>query len=129
MAIPGFLRCLYDAHRKFGSMKWSALFAPAIKAAKDGFPMPQDLHNLLTKDSRLLNLVKASPALAKAYLVNDKTPKTVGVTVKRPDLTKVLKTLVKKGADEFFKGALATDIVSTVKKAGKLFRFLCQFFV
>lgn len=111
---------MYEAHKKFGTAKWANLFGPAINVAKNGFPMPKDLHDKLKKDSDLLKLVKGSTTLAKAYLVNNETPVAVGATIKRVDLAIVLEKLAKKGVDEFFKGSIAKEIVEAVKKAGKL---------
>ncbi|MCX7382908.1 MAG: gamma-glutamyltransferase [Alphaproteobacteria bacterium] len=39
VGVPGALRALEDAHRRFGRLPWRALFAPAIELAAEGFAL------------------------------------------------------------------------------------------
>jgi len=41
--VPGTVRGLRAAHEKFGSLPWERLLAPAIKLARDGFVVHEDL--------------------------------------------------------------------------------------
>jgi gamma-glutamyltranspeptidase len=36
VGVPGLIRGLFYVHNKFGKLKWSQLFSPAIKAAREG---------------------------------------------------------------------------------------------
>jgi gamma-glutamyltranspeptidase/glutathione hydrolase len=46
--VPGTLPLLAHVHAKFGKLPWHVLFAPAIDAAANGFPMPAYMHQILS---------------------------------------------------------------------------------
>ncbi len=43
VGVPGVLRMLELAHRRYGKLPWASLFQPAIKLAQDGFPISEKL--------------------------------------------------------------------------------------
>src|SRR4030088_2669228 len=46
--VPGAMRMLADAQGRLGKLPWRELFQPAIRAAEDGFKVPQRLANFLS---------------------------------------------------------------------------------
>ena len=49
MAVPGELRGMDLAHKKYGKLPWRRLFEPAIKLARNGFRMTETLNIAINK--------------------------------------------------------------------------------
>jgi len=111
VGVPGALRMLELAHRQHGRLSWERLFAPAIRLAESGFPLPLRLQNELSTEK---NLVR-TPA-ARDYFYNaDGTPKAAGTWLKSPELAATLRVIASSGADAFYRGPIAADIVAAVR--------------
>jgi gamma-glutamyltranspeptidase/glutathione hydrolase len=112
VGAPGTLRLLELAHRQYGKLPWAKLFEPAIALAEQGFAVSPRLHVLIAGDKYL------TQDRAKAYFYNpDGTPLAVGRTLKNPAFAATLKRIAAEGADAFYKGDIARDIVNTVRSA------------
>ncbi|VWC39042.1 gamma-glutamyltransferase [Burkholderia arboris] len=112
VGTPGVLRMLDAAHRAHGKLPWRRLFQPAIRLAEHGFTISPRLATLIANDKYLKN----DPA-ARAYFYNaDGTPKAAGTVLKNPALATVLRQVADRGANAFYSGAIARDIVTKVRK-------------
>ncbi|CAN0623746.1 gamma-glutamyltranspeptidase / glutathione hydrolase [Burkholderia multivorans] len=112
VGTPGVLRMLEMAHRTHGRLPWRRLFQPAIGLAEHGFAISPRLAMLLANDDYLMK----DPA-ARAYFYNkDGTPKRAGTVLKNPALAAVLRQVADRGANAFYSGAIARDIVAKVRK-------------
>lgn len=110
VGVPGTVRLLEDAHKRFGRLPWARLFQPAIALADEGFAISPRLNGLLSQEQFL-----ARDPLAKAYFYGaDGTAKAVGTRLSNPAFAATLRTLAEKGADAFYSGPIAEDIVATV---------------
>ncbi|MBN1420994.1 MAG: gamma-glutamyltransferase, partial [Planctomycetes bacterium] len=47
--VPGMPAGLAALHRRFGRLSWADLLAPAVRLARDGFPIPQGLADALNE--------------------------------------------------------------------------------
>ena len=65
VAVPGEVAGLIDAHKRFGTLPLSALAAPAIRLATDGFPVDGAMGVAI---ERLAPTMKRFPDLARIYL-------------------------------------------------------------
>jgi gamma-glutamyltranspeptidase/glutathione hydrolase len=110
VGVPGALRVLELAHQRYGKLPWAGLFAPAIALAEQGFPVSPRLRTLLERDPYLR---RDEPARSYFYAA-DGTPKT---TLVNPDLAQTLRAIAAGGADAFYRGAIAHDIVAAVAAA------------
>ena len=113
VGVPGVLRMFEMAHKKHGKLPWAKLFEPAIKIAEDGFAISPRLHALLSGEQALR---KIEPAKSLFYLP-DGSAKPVGTRLKNPEFAKTLRAIAAGGADAFYRGPLADDIVRTVTTA------------
>ena len=110
VGAPGVLRMLELAHKQHGRLPWKTLFAPAIKLADDGFAVSPRLNALLKWDKYL-----ARDPVARAYFFDDAgQPRPVGYILKNPELARTLREIADGGADAFYKGRIARDIVAKV---------------
>jgi gamma-glutamyltranspeptidase/glutathione hydrolase len=110
VGVPGVLRMLELAHRRHGRIAWAKLFQPAIRLAEEGFPMPPRLHRLLAEESAL----RGVPAARALYYGADDRPRPVGSRIANPDYAATLRAIAAFGADAFYSGAVAEDIVRAV---------------
>src|SRR5215212_8093579 len=110
VGVPGTLRLLETAHKRWGKLPWADVIAPALKLAEDGFAISPRLNGSLRQEEHL-----AKDPTAKAYFFEpDGTPKAVGTILKNPAFAKTLRTVAEKGADALYTGEIAQDIVATV---------------
>ncbi|HBB31561.1 MAG TPA: gamma-glutamyltransferase [Cyanobacteria bacterium UBA8803] len=113
VGVPGTVRMLEMVHKNYGKLPWSQLFQPAIQLAEQGFPISPRLHALLSKE---IFLPRFEPARSYFYQP-DGTPKPVGTKLVNKPYAEVLRQIARRGADAFYKGRIARDIVDTVTKA------------
>ena len=110
VATPGLLRGLELAHKEHGKLPWADLFAPAIRLAEQGFPVSPRLHALLAGNKAL----PKQPAAAAYFYAPDGQPWPVGHVLKNPEFAQTLREIAARGADAFYRGAIARDIVAAV---------------
>lgn len=111
VGVPGVLRMLELAHRRQGKLAWPELFQPAIKVAEQGFQVSARLHSLLARSEALAR----NPAAAAYYYDSQGKPWPVGHVLKNPAFAQVLRELAQHGADAFYQGDIARDIVAAVQ--------------
>lgn len=112
VGTPGVMRLLESMHKKYGTMPWESLFAPAIDMAERGFKVSPRLSQLIAKDKgRLTEITKT-----RLYFYPDGVyPLQPGELRKNPLYGVTLRTLSKKGADAFYTGPIAEKIVEAVQ--------------
>ncbi len=110
VGVPGAVAMLADLHGREGRLPWADLFAPAIRAAEDGFPMPPYLHHALTVQGKRLQ----DPALRAEWLDDEGRPRPLGTPVRNLAQAATLRRLAAEGADALYRGELARAIVAAV---------------
>ena len=110
VGVPGTLRLLELAHRQYGRLPWAKLFEPAIELAEHGFLVSPRLNIAISGEKYLVQ------ERARAYFLNaDGSPLGVGQTLRNRPFAATLKRIAAEGADAFYKGEIARDIVDTVR--------------
>ncbi|MCP2299792.1 gamma-glutamyltranspeptidase / glutathione hydrolase [Nocardia amikacinitolerans] len=108
IGVPGVLRMLELAHREHGKTGWRELFDPAVAMADEGFTISPRLAGQIAESARDL----ARDEAAKQYFLNpDGSPKQAGTKLTNPAMSKTLSAIASEGADAFYTGAIAEDIV------------------
>lgn len=120
VGVPGVVAMLDAAHRQFGKLPWSTLFAPAIALADTGFVISPRLHTLLKKMPK----VAVNPAISRYFFNADGKPKAVGDLLQNPAYAATLRKLAQDGGKAFYHGDIAKEMVAAVandpNRAGSL---------
>jgi gamma-glutamyltranspeptidase/glutathione hydrolase len=111
VGVPGVARLMEAAHRAHGRLPWAKLFEPAIELAERGFPLSPRLHALLAKDLDLAG----DPAACAYFYTDQGTPKPAGTLLRNPEFARTLRRIAENGADAFYSGPIAQDIVAAVR--------------
>ncbi|HVR90093.1 MAG TPA: gamma-glutamyltransferase family protein [Novosphingobium sp.] len=116
VGVPGNLRLMAEAHERFGKLKWAALFAPAIRLARDGWVQTPRNVGFLKAYAETGAMTPQGRAL---YYQADGEPLPAGTVIKNPALAAFLESLAARGADSFYVGPNAQAIVSVVTTAAR----------
>jgi gamma-glutamyltranspeptidase/glutathione hydrolase len=114
VGVPGTVRGLELAHKRFGKLTWKQLLEPAIRLAADGFSLES------WSASSLNTLVAGSPDNAELRRVFGKPDGGLwepGDRLVQPDLARTLRLIADNGPDAFYTGAIA-DLVAGEMRAG-----------
>ncbi len=109
--IPGALRALDDAHRRFGRLPWKSLFAPAIELATDGFALSPYLVRTLLE----IPPMRDEPFARALYCGGTDAPLPAGTRLHNLAFARTLQTIADGGADAFYQGDLAHHIARAVQ--------------
>ena len=111
--IPGEAAGWAHLSTKYGRLPFRTSLQPAIRLAREGFPLNTRLRGGIEAKR---NLFQAGAA-AKIFLVNGAVP-AVGTIIRQPELAQTLTALAERGPDGFYKGAVAKRMVDGVRKLG-----------
>ena len=110
VGVPGTLKLLEEAHRRWGKLPWPDVVAPALKLAEEGFAISPRLNGLLAGERDL----PKNPIAAAYFYEPDGKPKAIGTILKNPAFAATLRAIAASGAKAFYEGAVAEDIFATV---------------
>jgi gamma-glutamyltranspeptidase/glutathione hydrolase len=116
VTVPGAVEAwcrLADDHGKLGIDR---LLQPAIELAAKGFPVAS---RVAADWRRNVDRLRADPAARAILLPKGKAP-GVGDRIAFPALAKTMKAIARDGADAFYRGWIADDIVRRLRAEGSL---------
>jgi len=113
ISVPGSVAGLVYAERKYGKLTIAQVIAPAIKLARDGFPLAfddaADFH-----DQHLARFADSSRIFQR-----DAHPYQPGDIFRQPELARTLERIAK-NPDDFYHGAIAQELAAAMQKGGGL---------
>ncbi|MCG3880339.1 gamma-glutamyltransferase [Psychrobacter sp. Ps6] len=115
VGVPGTVAGLLKALEEHGTMSREQVMAPAIALAEDGITVTAGLSESLTA---LSDRLQKWPSTKKVFFKADGSAYQPGERLKQPELARSLKRIATQGADGFYKGETARDIVKAVNAAG-----------
>jgi gamma-glutamyltranspeptidase/glutathione hydrolase len=106
--VPGTVRGMAEAHKRFGKLSWQQDLAPAIKLAREGFVVPRAIleyrKEVLADFARTGNFAAWSQSWQEGKLF------------RQPQLAQTLERIAQNGSDEFYSGLTAGQIVAQMSR-------------
>ena len=111
-AVPGTVMGLALAEEKYGRLGLARAMAPAIRLARNGFPVSDALAEKLRGKRTLLQNFDGS---RRIFLGGGKM-RVSGTIFRQPELGRTLSAIAKRGPSAFYSGATARALVATMQK-------------
>jgi len=118
VGVPGTVAGMAEAHRRFGSLPWRDVLAPAIKLAGDGFAVNRALADSLN------GVLRGAPQFAELQRVfappGGKPRWEPGDRLVQPDLARTLQAIAAQGLVAFYHGPIAQQLFAEMRRGGGL---------
>ncbi|AIO69091.1 gamma-glutamyltransferase [Burkholderia oklahomensis] len=112
VGVPGTVAGMWEAQKRFGKLKWKQVLAPAIRYARSGFIVDEQLAQRGVDASKEFG--------GKTNFDQHFSGLKAGANFKQPDLAAVLTRIANDGAKDFYDGKTADLIAASMKKDGGL---------
>ena len=114
--VPGTVAGMSEAHRRFGKLPWRELVDPAVKLARDGFPLSWDLAQELRRTNRLFQ------RFPESYRIFNRNGRYYewGETFRQPELASTLERIGDQGKEGFYAGKTAKLLAADMAANGGL---------
>ena len=116
--VPGSVRGLARAHKKFGKLPWQDVVMPGVRLAAEGFTISAALARGLNRE--VAGPMAKFPASVAAYGKPGGGEWKEGDRLVLHDLAKTLRAIATDGPDAFYKGWIADAIADDMKANGGL---------
>jgi gamma-glutamyltranspeptidase / glutathione hydrolase len=122
IGLPGTVAGLDEALRRFGTVSWDQALRPAVKYARDGFPVTGDVHATWLADSGpdvvpMQNRIQWTPESRRIYTKDGQLYRP-GELLRNQDLGRTLERLAREGARDFYRGEIAAAIAADLDRNG-----------
>lgn len=116
--IPGSPAGIVYMAEQYGRLPLSKSLAPAIRLARNGFPVDEKYHALLSYRKEVM---LRWPAASQIFLHDGEVP-AVGDTIVNEDMAGTLELLVRDGHDGFYRSNFSKRMAESVRSAGGIWR-------
>jgi gamma-glutamyltranspeptidase/glutathione hydrolase len=113
-AVPGSVAGLLSAHAKYGRLSRERMMAPAIRLAREGFPV----HPLFARIIKNYEQRLTYDEDAAAIFYPDGEPLQAGDHLERPKLARTLQRVAENGREGFYEGPVARALVNQLQAGG-----------
>ena len=118
VSVPGCVDGWFELHEKFGSMPMEQILAPAIRYAREGFPVTE---LIAFSWERSIRVQEIWPGFRETYMPGGRAPRK-GEIFKNPDLATTLTAIADRGRDAFYRGELTSIMASFCEREGCFLR-------
>ncbi len=119
VSVPGTVDGWFEMHEKFGRLEMTDILDPAIRYARDGFPVPELIAYYLERSAPILSRF---PNFEETYMPDGRMPEK-GEIFRNPYLASTYETLAEVGRDAFYQGEIARIIADHVQESGGFLSF------
>jgi gamma-glutamyltranspeptidase/glutathione hydrolase len=112
--IPGTPAALAHVAQRYGALPLAVSLAPAIRHAREGFPVDERYARIAGLRERFL---QGLPAASRIFLDEGRVPRA-GWQLRQPELATTLERIAKTGRDGFYGGPVARALIDSVNRAG-----------
>lgn len=117
-SVPGCVHGWQELKDRFGTMSFDELLAPSIATAEEGFPVTEVIAGSWRG---AVDRLKEWPDSAATYLVDGDRAPRFGELFKNPNLAETYRKIAADGADAFYNGPIAKEIVAFSEQNGGFF--------
>ena len=114
VSVPGTVDGWFELHGRFGKLPMKELLEPAIRYAREGFPVTEVIAEGWEANARLL---QQYPNYADTYMPGGRAPRK-GEIFRNPLLANTLTAIAEGGRDAFYKGDIAQRIEKYMRANG-----------
>ncbi|MCA1584810.1 MAG: gamma-glutamyltransferase [Acidobacteria bacterium] len=111
VTVPGVVEGWHQLLSRFGTLPLAQVLTPAIRYARDGYPVQPIVADEWEEATKKLS---QDPAAASTFLPGDRAPKA-GEVFQNVRLAKSLELIAQNGREAFYKGAIASAIAADMK--------------
>ena len=119
VSVPGTVDGWFEMHEKFGRLEMTDILDPAIRYARDGFPVTELIAYYLGRSAPILSRF---PNFEETYMPDGRMPEK-GEIFRNPYLANTYETLAEVGRDAFYRGEIARIIADHVQESGGFLSF------
>jgi gamma-glutamyltranspeptidase/glutathione hydrolase len=119
VSVPGAVDGWFELHGRFGTLPMTELLAPAIRYAREGFPVTAEIARLFVVNQ---NRIGHYAGFAETFMPRGRVPRK-GEVFRNPRLAETLETIAAGGRDAFYKGDIARRIDAYMTEQGGLLRY------
>lgn len=114
VSVPGCVDGWFELHDRFGILSMDRILEPAIRYAREGFPLTEIIAADWEVNSRVL---KDFPGFKEIFMPGGKVP-VKGQVFRNPGLADTYQKIASGGRDAFYKGDIAVTMVDYMRKQG-----------
>ena len=119
VSVPGTVDGWFELHGRYGRLPMQDLLAPAIRYAREGFPVTEVIAHYLQTNKRRIGQY---PGFAETFMPDGDVPHK-GEMFRNPRLARTYEAIADKGRDEFYKGDIARAIAAYMAEQGGLLTY------
>jgi gamma-glutamyltranspeptidase/glutathione hydrolase len=114
VSVPGCVDGWFSMHERYGKLPMEQVLAPAIRYAREGFPVTQVIASYWSRAERTY---ADYPEFGRVFLPGGKAPKE-GQVFRNPDLADTYERIARGGREAFYEGEVAEAIAACVQEHG-----------
>ncbi len=121
VSVPGAVDGWYELHERFGTLDMETILAPAIRYAREGFPVTQVIASYWKTDAgafaEAASVIEELDNYRNTFLMDGRPP-VEGQVFRNPDLAATYETIAAGGREAFYEGELADAMDAYMQRIG-----------